>query len=578
MIDPYRMVFLNAIALMLLFFSVIFYKFIFPKKNISYFVLLLLIAMLPILSLLRAGGYESGDFNIHIYRTMEFYNSLTEGNIMPSWAGDLNATYGYPLFIFNYSLPYYLISLFHFLGLTFVTSMKLFLSLSLILSGIFMYLFSKDLFKNKLAAFTSSIFYIFAPYHLIDLHFKVVIGELLSFTLIPLVFFFLNKLYNKPSTLLLLTTSIFFGALIMSHVVVGLFFGLLILIYLLLKTIRDKKSISLFFVLCIFPIAGIISIYTWLTPFFLSKHTFIQLTGLPSVHFPTIIELLYSPWRMGLLFQGPKGEISNLVGYTQILITFIVLVTVLTKKIPKSILFDSKFWLICCVTIFFFITPYSKFIWEFIPFIKATGSHRLLLLLAFSSSVLAGYLSIVFRSKKHFIYLFIALSIGSTILNWGQRRMIHDIDDNFLKSNLWKSTSQGEGHFYANTKWVDIKNPWFLKLPRSPIEILTGKGEIKTIRKTSTNHAYYVLAKTPLTLNENTLFFPGWEVQSNGKNVQIDHTNNGIITFKVPQEKQLVEVIYKDIFVYTLLKIISAFSLIGASIFISLKLLRSYLH
>ena len=58
---------------------------------------------------------------------------------MPSWAGNLNATYGYPLFIFNYTLPYYFISLFHFLGLSFINSLKVFLFSNMILSGIFMY-------------------------------------------------------------------------------------------------------------------------------------------------------------------------------------------------------------------------------------------------------------------------------------------------------------------------------------------------------------------------------------------------------------------------------------------------------
>src|SRR3990167_11280779 len=114
------MVVVNIISSLLLFGGVLIYRYIYPKKKINLFFLLILISILPIISIFRIGTYESGDFNIHIYRIMSFYDSLKEGILIPSWAAELNATYGNPLFIFNYSLPYYLISLFHFLGISFI--------------------------------------------------------------------------------------------------------------------------------------------------------------------------------------------------------------------------------------------------------------------------------------------------------------------------------------------------------------------------------------------------------------------------------------------------------------------------
>src|SRR3989344_89609 len=100
MVDPYKMVVVNTTATFILLLSVLFYKFVYPRKNISFLILLILICVLPTISILRSGTYESGDFNIHIYRIMSFYESLKEGIFMPSWAAELNATYGNPLFIF----------------------------------------------------------------------------------------------------------------------------------------------------------------------------------------------------------------------------------------------------------------------------------------------------------------------------------------------------------------------------------------------------------------------------------------------------------------------------------------------
>lgn len=577
MLDPHKMVLVNFIGLTVISAATLFYRFIFPKRNINLFVLLILITILPIINIFRAGVYESGDFNIHLYRTLAFYDSLKEGNIMPSWAKDLNATYGYPLFTLNYSLPYYLISFFHFIGFTFIASLKIFLSLSLVLSGIFMYMFSKSLFKNNLAAFSSSIFYIFAPYHLISIHFKATIGEVLSFTLLPLVFFLINKLNFGKIIFSTILASIFFAALIMSHVIIGLLSGILMLGYLITKLNQKNYKNIIFHILIFFILSLTISSYVWVAPFILTKYTIVQNANLKTVYFPSINDLLYSPWRMGLLFQGPRGEISNLIGYTQVFILANALILLFFKKIPKKILSGFIFWTTSSFIILFLITPYSKFIWESIPLISASGSHRLLVLLAFCISIIAGYSSIIFKKLKIFIYLILFLTIISTILNWGQRKMIPTINDSTLKSNLWKSTSEGEGHFYANPKWIDTKNPWFSELSKKHLEIISGIGEIKNISRTSTDHKYTVIAEIPLKIQENTLYFPGWKGYINGKQILLSPSNKGIIQATIPKGVFTFEILYEDIFDYKLVKMISLIMLsIAIIILIFWKFLCNY--
>lgn len=568
------MVVVNAIASALVLLGIIFYVYIYPKKRINLFVLLIIVSILPIISIFRNGDYESGDFNIHIYRTMSFYDSLKEGIFMPSWAAELNATYGYPLFIFNYPLPYYLLSFIHFLGLGFITSMKLFLAFNLILSGIFMYLFSKDLFKNSKSCFIASVFYIFTPYHLIDLHFKVVIGEILAFTLLPLIFFFVQRFYVKRNFIFLLLAAAFFAFLVMTHAVIAFFAAPIMLAYIIFLN-KDHFKNGLIQSVFVFTIAGIISLYVWLAPFIFNQYTFIQRTHLNTVYFPIIKELLYSPYRWGFLFQGPNGQIPFLVGYTQIFVLIMTLILLVLKKMPNKNSTDQKFWLITSITIIFLITPYSKFLWEHFSFVKAAGSHRLLLLLTFTISILSGFLSVAFAKKKFLINMLIIITIGYTILNWGQRRVIPEINDNILRANLWKSTSEGEAHFYANTKWVDVKHPWFSKLPKGNIEIIKGKGEIKTLNRTSTKHTYIVSAKTPLNLTENTLYFPGWKAKSNGNDIALTPNYLGVTTLTVPKGLQLLELTYNDISFYKISKIISALGFLVVLIFMKLTK-RSY--
>jgi len=90
MLDPYRMVFVNVVTSLLVLSGTIIYRYVYPKKKLNLFILLLIISILPVISIFRTGTYESGDFNIHVRRSMEFYQLLSEDNIMPTWAGNLN--------------------------------------------------------------------------------------------------------------------------------------------------------------------------------------------------------------------------------------------------------------------------------------------------------------------------------------------------------------------------------------------------------------------------------------------------------------------------------------------------------
>lgn len=175
MIDPYRMVVVSGIALLTLVIFLLTYAYIYPKKKPNLLYLIILLSLLPLISILRHGTYESGDLSIHTKFAMQFFENLSQGNYTPQWIGDHCSRYGCPLYIFIFSLPYYLISVFHLLGFSFLDSVKVFLITTYVLSGIGMFRWIKDEFGEK-SGFVAAVFYLFAPYHLIDLHFRVVRG------------------------------------------------------------------------------------------------------------------------------------------------------------------------------------------------------------------------------------------------------------------------------------------------------------------------------------------------------------------------------------------------------------------
>jgi hypothetical protein len=567
MLDPYKMVFINLITSAILLTGVLLYIYVYPKKKINLFILLLIISILPLVSLLRPGDYESGDFNIHIYRIMSFYDSLKEGILMPSWAAELNATYGNPLFIFNYSLPYYFISLFHFLGSSFIVSMKIYLGIVYFLSGVFMYLWMNKFTKNNLAAFTSAIFYLFNPYHLIDIHFRATLGESTVFALAPLVLLFITLYFEKRKFYLLLLVSLSTSLLTFGHPLLAIaVLGIIIMFTFVLAKLN--KNIKLLINTIIFLIIGTLgSIYLWVPFILYAPYMFPNPS--PELNFNPYYQLFFSPWRYGFLFQGPYGELALFIGYTQIAITIISVIILFKQKINTKIKIFYSFWIALFFFIIFLIHPLSRNLWNYFPiFWMFIPTGRLLLPLALCTSVIAGYLALYYSNKsqkqKLFLYVIIILTIGTTILNWGHRRVIPEINDNTLRQGVWKSTvTEGITAYFLNNKWADKNHFWFSELPKGPIEVLKGKSTVEPLERTSIKHTYIINAETPITVKENTLFFPGWELTSNNKAITIYPGKRGVINAQLPKGLQYIELKYDDWSIYKLSKIVSATIFIG---------------
>jgi len=218
-----------------------------------------------------------------------------------------------------------------------------------------------------------------------------------------------------------------------------------------------------------------------------------------------------------------------------------------------------RFWLIALLIVLFLVTPYSKFIWDNLPLLNLAGAHRLLILLTFCISILSGYFVLNVKDRKY-IYVIIFFTIFYTILNWGNRGLIPNITDQNLRNNLPLSTAQGEGHFYANTKWANVNKPWFSNIPKSHLEILSGNGEVKLETRTATFHSYKIITDSPIVARENTLFFPGWSAKLDNKPLKILVGKSGVISFKIPSGTHNLNLTYNDIFPYKTIKIISLVS------------------
>lgn len=546
------MVEVSLLASFLLIFFILVFKSLLPRKKINPLALLILISTVPVVSIFRDGVYQSGDFNLHIFRAMDFYTALQDGAILPSWAGRLNNNFGYPLFVFLNPLPYYIISLFHFFGFNFVVSMKIFLSLTYILSGVFMYVFVNKLSSNKMAAFIAGVFYLFAPYHFVDQHFRVALGEISAFTFLPLFFLGLITLIRNKKPINSIYVVLTFTLLFFSHQAILIFSLIAALPFTIFYTLKENEKLKIVLLLLLSSVSALLmTSYVWLPQLTHTAYTHAYLFHRSVVDFPYIHQLLYSPWRYGILFQGPQGELSFALGYTHMMAVMLAIFYLLTKRIrsfthKEILLFVGIFFLLL-----FLMLPLSAFVWKAIPILNTVQfSYRILLPITFTMSVLAG-LTLVRVKNSFVITIVILFTIFSSILNWGQRTMISTMNDATLRLLLPQATIAGEGLVQASSKWWPSETQlWMSEKPKQPLEIISGKGIVKNTFRNSVRHEYILNATTPVLLKENTSYFPNWQVYVDGKPSVITYNDSrypAVMLFSVEKGLHSIRVQYTDI-------------------------------
>lgn len=548
------MIVINLLASMFLGLGLLFYTYVFPKKKVNLLYLLIIISLLPLISLFRKGTYESGDLSYHAAAIFSMYNSFIDGNIIPRWGAELYFEYGSPYHIIMYFLSRMIVVFFHLFGIPMLESLKLFLGLSFVLSGITMYYFVKEEFNEK-AGFIAGLFYLFAPYHLVDMHFRVEPGEMGAFVLLPVTLLFTKRLSKKPSFNWIILTALSLTFLILSHQAIALVFFPFLVLYAIYNLTRHKtKKKKIFIAYFASWIIGILlsAFYTITIVFEGGKYTWVYYIFREQQHifFRQFSEFFYSPWLGGFLFQGPRGELSFILGYFHWAVLGFSLWLLFQKKLKKNDKQLLLLILISFVILFLMMQEFSKPLWETIPLIKySQNTFRFLMLLSLFTSIIAGIISQHIKNSYVFVIICILVIISSA-LNWGNRRVIPTINsDAYFEQSAQSFQSLNNKHDYDLPIWANSKKLELSKPPLAHAQILTGIGSLREVFRNTTHHEYVVFAENNVKVRENTLYFPGWKVFLDKKPIAISYTENempGVIILNIPKGLHILDVKFEN--------------------------------
>jgi hypothetical protein len=160
---------------------------------------------------------ETHDMFLHFDQMRDFYQGLAAGEIYPRWEEDTNYGFGAPTTCFYPPGVYYLTAALYPLLHDWTRVLLAAHLLIMVASAAAVYLLARRCMSRAAAAIAMTAYVVF-PYHAIDQYHREALAELLSFVWMPLILFFVDKLFAKTRGLLPAAgLALSYGAFLWSH-------------------------------------------------------------------------------------------------------------------------------------------------------------------------------------------------------------------------------------------------------------------------------------------------------------------------------------------------------------------------
>lgn len=529
-------------------------------KNLLPVIIVLIFSSFAVLPFLHSGFFPMHD-DTQVARVFEMAKSLSSGMFPVRWTMDLGYGFGYPIFNFYDPLPYYIGGLIEMIGLNALLATKLMMVVGIMLSGVSMYLLAKE-FWGKAGGILSALFYMYAPYHALDIYVRGDVAEFWAFAFVPLVFLGFWKIYQKREWRYVVFSAITFALIVVSHNLTAMMISPFLILfagYLLLKA--KNYRVSLYFLLT-FLIGILLSAFYWLPAVLEMQYTNVSslITGGSNFrdHFVCLNQLWTSPWGYGGSTKGCVDGLSFMVGKYHIILALALFVFAVAALVFRKYFNDfSKDKLIIIFFAFlgflvslFFTLQISQPIWELIrPMAFLQYPWRFILMAVFFASFISGaFFWIIEKLAKKQLLTIIALVLLSILLvvvsvKFFVPQRYLQVDSNYYTNQFsleWTTSKISDEYLPQNFKRPqnqnDIAN--FAKINSKNIKV--SNINIKT-----QNITMNVNALAPQNLIISLAYFPAWRAYVDESPIAIKDSQ-GKITVSIPQGQHQLKFVFQQ--------------------------------
>lgn len=551
-------------------------------KRWVHYLIIVIIGLLISIPFLWVQLYLSDDGKYHLLRLIGLDNSMEYGSfpflVFPFFCKN----WGYSMMTFYPQLVTYIPYVLGLISGAFSTGLKIFASLTVVFSGIFMYNLVNEVTKKKGIAFLSAILYMIFPYRFECLFNRFAIGEFTAFLFIPIVF---QGLYNLLQGDKKRHYYIAIGAtgLLLTHTISTVYTALFCLIFVLfnLKAFFNKEVIKK----CLINIVFILLVSAmFIIPMLEFKFTAEYAILEPDV-MKTNAENVYTKTIKPSQFLKDIGEdngVSFVVGIP--FITMILLGILAFRKIDKEHKdFYISFLLLGVISI---IMCTYLFPWRFMPDILCTLQYPWRLLgfaFFFFAPVCAMNVYYLLNSiNKKWLkaiawLLAIAIIAGFTVMELNQ----YPTNDTSLDAKYeGKNKENPQIDYFAinrdNMPKKALYNQFgYLETRKDNTEVISGNVNIVSENKEALHLEIEIEnAKKDTKLELPYLFYPGYTItlEYNGKATKIDYYESeyGFVAINLPEDIETgkITVDYTATVLEKTAYAISAISIVGFIVYV----------
>lgn len=505
---------------------------IISHSNFWPLVVVIFFALLAGRTLLPAGYFNMHD-DLQMMRQLEMEKCFLDLQIPCRWVPDMGYGFGFPLFNFYPPLPYLIGEIYRVIGFSFVVTVKITFILSFIISGITMYFLGKEFF-GKVGGILSSVFYVWAPYHSVDVFVRGAMNEAWALAWFPLIlwsgYHLIQNTKSKIKWEIILALS--WTALLLSHNLMVLIFTPIFGVWCLIFLYREKKWERIKNLIY----AGLLAL--GLSAFFtipaILEQKYVQVNTLVVgyyeyiAHFASLNQLLISRfWGYGPSIWGENDGMPFPVGQFHWILSLLIAVVGLyaflkNKKGPVHNLLILFFIAVGWFSVFMAHSR-STPIWQLLTPIKFVQfPWRFLTLSTLSFSFIVGALAIFIKDKKVLLWTAVILIGGLLIFNWDyfkpeKGKLGPLTDEEKFKDAAWELQQTAGIYDYLPKEAKQAPQE-----PRKYLaEILAGEGMISEESEgTSWGKFKATIASDSAKVRLGIFKFPNWKIFIDGKEAE----------------------------------------------------------